>query len=217
MLHKYKFSFRQLRFSFASLFAIGIAAANLSIGQAPAFEVEPSQHVLHGLDFESVVVTHEIWTRLRGPAFFVLPDSEGERPNDYLVGYKIENPKPAKTQSIQLSDGATAELGNSAFVILPAQRITTGPPAEIPDDLGFFVAYEAEVSGSAETTHVAVASSLRHHDEELPVVNENRALLLSSKSMAADNSEAVTIIDHFGLNQLKLGSVIMTVESAELE
>ena len=198
----------------------GRAAATM-----PVREATPSQNISHGLDFQTALDTGPIWTRLRGPRFYISSTTNTPRRDDHLVAYEVVNGKLPKKTSLSISlagqpDQALAvELGTSAFVLLPAKRVTNGPPPEVPKDLAMFVVYEGAVEGHPEVSHVGLPAGLQHHDETVPAVNESRLLLIQSLEEGSsddDSADQATVIDHFGLNALDLGDRVKIAAEATL-
>ena len=172
-------------------------------------------------------------TFLKGPRLFSHTVGLGEKavpePDAYLNWYKIEKPvaEPRRVLSVRApmrgNDVQQITIENAAFLLSPSQRVTSGPPSQIPAGLNPFKAYKI-VSGPKEERKVKVTGGFGpgdrvlmkatflcvpveqwHHDANFPVKNP-KACLLVYETLPHQCSVSITTLDLFGLNGLKANS-----------
>ncbi|MEL6106457.1 MAG: hypothetical protein AAFU85_10485 [Planctomycetota bacterium] len=184
-------------------------------GQHIALEVESSNNpVFHGLEIQATGDTERRWVNLRGPAFVSIPMKESPEPA-FLTWYTIRKPKSETPKRIKLRDAYsgdrefTVSTSAPAFFLMPAQRLGDGPPAEVPESLNHFIAFEIadpESLALPEPTpgrprYICLPAEEWHHEEHFPV-KDSTACLMVYEAPEADDSPRVSVIDQFGLNKL---------------
>ena len=114
-------------------------------------------------------------------------------------------------------------IEKSVFLLSPAQRITSGPPGQIPAGLNYFRAYKI-VDGSkirqkvkltgafGPAERVAIKAALLcvpveewHHDEHFPI-KDPQACAVVYKLLPEKCDVTVTTLDLFGMNKLEATS-----------
>jgi hypothetical protein len=118
------------------------------------------------------------------------------------------------------ADSTDLTIESSAYLLSPAQRITTGAPSPIPDGLDYYKAYKiidaAALNQTVELTD-ATGSTKRKlgkplllcvptkewHHEEFFDASHGRACLVVYELDERENQQKFSTIDQFGLNQLQ--------------
>ncbi len=198
----------------------------------PCFEfvkVQPERVIKHAVDFQGPFDENAVTTPLRGPYLFGHPvhiDSQPPAVADaFLNVYEIHNPPPAERRILSLRDpepDAVARqitIGQAAYVLLPTQQITTGPPSPLDESLSRFKAYrilqekparkELRVQGSYGKTEImwgepawlCVPVEEWHHAEHFPVKDARHWMVIYAVS-PQPHSQAVNTIDSFGMHSL---------------
>lgn len=220
-------------FRFGFLVAVTVCAAPVQAHTPVEFlevlQGEPSNLIEHGAELKGFFDQQKVATELEGPYHFSLAvgcmGREVQKEKAYLAWYKIVDVKkeaPRKVAVLDLIRGAESTpvtILSAEYFLSPAQRITTGPPSEIPDGLDHYKAYRildapsreldvklAESAGPAKRTvgkplFLCVAAEEWHHDEYFPV-SHRRACFVVNELDPQDHSKQISLIDQFGLNQL---------------
>jgi hypothetical protein len=202
-------------------------------GPADFFEVvavTPSHVINHDVELKGPFDHDATETLLTGPQLFSHAVGFGENPvqekGAYFNWYKIEKPssKPRRKVSVRdtLGGNKTRQftIRNAAFLLSPAQRVTTGPPSQIPVGLDHFKAYEivngprlshkVKLTGAfgpgdritTEAAFLCVPVAQWHHDERSPI-KDSQACMLVYDLRPQKCNVSVTTIDQFGLNTLE--------------
>jgi hypothetical protein len=193
--------------------------------------VKPSRLIDHEVDVKGPFDDAAIETFLIGPQFFSQAVSVGEKTGDageaYLNWYQIAKPTAEPRRTLRVRDALRAEaahsitIGDSAFLLSPAKRVSSGPPKGIPEGLGYFKVYTI-VDGTAtrqtirikgaygegerklsKPTLLALPVAHWHHDEHTPAKDPEACLLVYELEHAKCEAN-VTTIDQFGLNTLRV-------------
>ena len=117
----------------------------------------------------------------------------------------------------------TVTVENSAYLLSPAQRLSSGPPSQIPDGLGYLKLYRIvnalenrqmiqlrQAFGPEERTltkpaFLGLPAAHSHHDERTPAKRLDTCVLIYELEPASCEA-SVTTIDQFGLNTLRISS-----------
>ncbi|WP_182868419.1 DUF7450 family protein [Rhodopirellula sp. JC639] len=199
---------------------VALAMVPRSVAESPhdVVSVKASNPVLHGLEVKTELDEKRRWINFRGPKLYSSPrdmdQADNGRPS-YLNWYSIRKPDPESGKTIQLRDvysgsqSFSVRLGQPVFYLIPAQTVADGPPAEVPESLGHFIAFEIiDVDSLAlpeptpgKPALVCVPAEEWHHEEHVPIKSASSYLMVYAvEASAVDGS--VTTIDSFGLNQL---------------
>lgn len=216
------------------ILASAVAAVDVSpyppveLGALEVLAVSPGRRIDHDVELKGALDTEKIETVLTGPEAFAHAvgddKAEGRIPQLAFNWYKIVRPvkQPVRELTIRDAEGKeqTIRIGDAAYLLSPAQRITTGAPDPLPAGLNNFRAYEVEQGpelnrhvqlrgtlGSGERTIIKVAYICLpveqwHHDDQVPVTNRRSCLLVYALN-PEDHHDEVTTLDQFGLNGLK--------------
>ena len=148
-----------------------------------------------------------------------------QEPRAYLNWYEIAQPpkEPRRTvvvrDPLRGNDAHSITIGSSAFLLSPAQRITTGSPSPIPGGLNYFKAYRildaplvrqmVKLMGSlgpedrtaTRAILLCVPIEQWHHDEHVRV-KDSQDCLIVYELLPQKHSLSISTIDQFGLNEL---------------
>ena len=140
--------------SCAVLFCALIFVSPVASGRTPGdfFEVlavTPSRVIDHHVDLQGPFDDAVTETLLTGPQLFShavgLGEDAARHQNAYLNWYKITRPTPEQQRVLSVRDPLHGNdvhqltIENAAFLLSPAQRITSGPPSKLPDRLNYFI------------------------------------------------------------------------------
>ena len=152
-----------------------------------------------------------------------------QEPRAYLNWYEIAQPPIEPTRTVDVrdplrgKDAHSITIGSSAFLLSPAQRITTGSPSPIPDGLNYFKAYRIldaplvsktvklnGTFGPADRTAtrailLCVPIEQWHHDEHFRV-KDSEICLIVYELLPQTHGVSITTLDQFGLNTLDVDS-----------
>ncbi len=196
--------------------------------------VTPSQVIDHEVEAKGPFDNDKIETFLTGPQLFShavgFEGKPAPKPQAYLNWYKITKPTNQPRQTISVRDALRGDeayeitIQSAAYLLSAAQRITSGAPAPIPDDLGYFEAYEI-VDGPQINRKVALTGTFGpgasmanravllcvpieqwHHDEHVTVKNASECLLIY-ELLPEQHTLTVATIDQFGLNKLETETI----------
>lgn len=191
--------------------------------------VTPSRVIKHEVQSKSPFDNDVIETVLTGPQFFShavgFKHEAIQEPRAYLNWYEIAQPpkEPRRTvvvrDPLRGKDAHSITIGSSAFLLSPAQRITTGSPSPIPDGLNYFRAYRildaplvsktVKLNGTlgpedrtaTRAILLCVPIEQWHHDEHFRV-KDSQDCLIVYELLPQKHSVSITTIDQFGLNKL---------------
>ncbi len=212
------------------LTAGGIAAAHTPVEFLEVVSGEPSIPIEHAVDLKSEFDEKKETTLLSGPHHFAYAVGCMGRPvkeiKAYLTWYKILDPKREPQRKVEVLDFArgadhtSLTIESAEYLLSPAQRITSGPPSDIPDGLDHYIAYRIIDAPSLELTvelsdsyaaakrklgkplFLCVAAQEWHHDEFFEA-SHRRACLVVYQLNEQDQQKQFSTIDQFGLNQLR--------------
>ena len=190
---------------------------------------KPLTSIEHPIEVKSVLDQERATIDLLGPHHFSLSAGcLGRSPKAekaFLAWYKIENPKPMTSRKVKVLDLVRGmktepfEITTAEYFLTPAQRITTGPPSEVPVGLDHYKAYrivdapalelEVEIKGSVgdgkrtvgRPVLLCVPAEEWHHAEYFPATHPSGCFVVYELD-ASELSEQYSFIDQFGLNQL---------------
>ncbi|QEG02067.1 hypothetical protein Mal15_61500 [Stieleria maiorica] len=203
---------------------IALASVPQTVAESPhdVVSVAASNPVLHGLEVKTELDEKRRWINFRGPKLYSSPRDKSQaddaRPS-YLNWYSIRKPDSEAVKTIQLRDTYSGSqsfgvrLGQPAFYLIPAQTVADGPPAEVPESLDHFIAFEiVDVDSLAlpeptpgKPAFVCVPAEEWHHEEHVPIKSASSFLMVYAVEASSVDGR-VTTIDSFGLNQLTVTS-----------
>ena len=214
-----------------SLLAVASAATPLNSFEVVA--VTPSRVIKHEVDLKGPFDDNAFENLLTGPRRFShavgFEQKAVQERKSCLNWYQILEPSTEPRRTLTVRDALRANgayqitIGRSAFLLSPAQRLTTGSPSPIPDTLNYFKAYEildapsinqkVKLSGTfgpAERTatkavFLCVPVEEWHHDEHFPVKNSQDYLVVY-ELLPHKHTAKIATIDQFGLNELEARS-----------
>lgn len=206
--------------------------------------VKPSREIKHEVNLKDQFDKQVVETYLAGPTLFSHAVGVGEKaakqPATYLNWYTITRPTTASTRvlsvrdSLRGGDAYNITINEPAFLLSPAQRITTGEPSDIPETLNYFKAFviadgdqtkrEVKLNGAMgrekrivlRAAYFCVPVEHWHHDEHSPIKTVDRCLVIY-ELQPEDCKSTITTLDHFGLNKLEAGSSSWLCIPARLE
>ena len=190
----------------------------------------PSNLIEHDIELKSVLDTQRMVTELAGPYHFSLAVScmgrDVKTPKAYLSWYKIVDPKSEASRKILVvdlvrgDDKTALTIESAEYFLSPAQRITAGPPSAIPHGLDHYKAYRIVGAASRELDvelgksdgptkrrvgkplFVCVPAEEWHHDDHFPA-SHPQACFVVYELDPQDHSGQISLIDQFGLNQIR--------------
>ena len=193
----------------------------------------PSRVINHEVELKGQFDDDVTETLLTGPQMFSHSVGCGEKPvrsqNAYLNWYKITEPTSEPQRILSVRDALRGNeahqitIEDSAFLLSPAQRITTGPPSELPDGLNHLKAYKivkgpqlsekVELTGAfgpkdrtaVKAAFFCVPVEQWHHHDRFPIKDSQRCMLVY-ELLPQEHTSSVTTIDQFGLNNLEVRS-----------
>jgi hypothetical protein len=203
-----------------------------------AYAVEPKTPFEHGMVAKSEFETKQRNSEIVGPKFFSEQAKSASEKAAYFNWYAIENAQAALKNAVSVTDSVVAKgdltikLGEEAFLVTPAERISSGSPPPSEDWSQFMKAYKVEscsmgdkplatISDSVEIdtlagklsvrglqlAYVAVPCEWWHHDEYRKVASSSDRVLIYEIKDASKVAQTVTTIDEFcGLNSLRLSA-----------
>jgi hypothetical protein len=221
----------------ASLITLTVNAAPVRAHSPVEFlevvQGEPSNLIEHGVELQSFFDEQRVTTELEGPYYFSLSvggmGREVKKEKAYLAWYKIVGSKPEETRKVSVldlvrgGDIAPMTIESAEYFLSPAQRITSGPPSEIPEGLDHYKAYRiadapsheldlqlGESSGAKKRTvgkarFLCVATDEWHHDEHFPASHRQAGFVVYELD-PQEHSQQIGMIDQFGLNQISTNS-----------
>ena len=213
----------------AVVFSFGTAYAHSPVEFLEVLQGKPSNLIEHGVEIKSVLDDKKATAKLVGPDHFAIAVGCLKRPvkkeKAYLVWYKIAKPKKESSRKVTVIDllrGADVPpltIGAAEYFLSPAQRITTGPPSEVPHGLDHYKAYRildapflnldvtlTESAGPAKRRvgkplFLCVAAEEWHHEEHFKASHRRDCFVVYELDLR-DHAEKFSLIDQFGLNQV---------------
>lgn len=214
----------------ALVFLDTIASADAPSHCFEVLTVNASRVIKHEVDLKGPFDQDRVERLLVGPELFsheIGFDNVGlQQAKAYLNWFKIAKPakEPKRIVTIRdaLQTNGTRQLTIKALVYLlsPAQRLTSGSPSPIPDNLNHFLAYEIadapetkqqlklggafgpENRTSIRAVFLCVPAEQWHHDEHAKIKNAKRCLVVY-ELFPQKHATTVNTIDQFGLNKLE--------------
>ncbi len=195
--------------------------------------VKPSNLIEHEVELKGKFDDEKKEIFLVGPQFFSravgLQEKSAKNESTFFNWYRISPPTQRPKQIVSITDPLQRKnvqrlnIQKSAYLLMPAQTLSSGSPSEVPEGLGCFEAFEV-LNGpkmrksvslkSTEGTKPRIVTKLAyicfpaeqwHHHEHFPVTNREACLLVYElESQELDLN--VTTIDQFGLNKLSVNS-----------
>jgi hypothetical protein len=219
---------------------VGLMAAGSTCvsGQSPGefFEVvavTPSRLITHEIELKDQFDEQVVEADLEGPKLFShavgVGDKSARQPATYLNWYAITRPTTASTRplsvrdSLRGGDAYNIAINKPAFLLSPAQRVTTGAPSDIPETLNYFKAYvitngeqtkrEVTLNGAfgpekrtvLKAAYFCVPAERWHHDERSPIKSAEHCMVIYELK-PEEYKDAITTLDQFGLNKLEATS-----------
>jgi hypothetical protein len=210
-----------------------VASARTPLDFLEVVAVTPSRVIEHEVDLKGPFDNDSVETFLEGPKLF--SHAVGFRgkavrdPTTFLNWYRIAKPAAESQRVLSVRDSMRGKhayritIEKSVFLLSPAQRITSGPPAQIPAGLNYFKAYKiidgskirqkvelANAFGPVE--RVATQASLLcvpaekwHHDEHFPIKNP-QACMVVYELLPGKCEMKLTTLDLFGMNKMEARS-----------
>ena len=217
-----------------------IAGITASSGKAaePAeyfevMKVAPREKIDHRVRISVPFKGDMLPVRLRGPVYFSQPlvspassEKPPRKPPAILNWYTVQEPALQIDRTLLLADFLSdrpyrVKLAEPMYLLSPAQKVTTGDPAAIPQDLNYFLAYRIEQSDQPVDAYknlvierpperkllspylVCLPIEERHHFDHFPVKAKG-VLLVVYKATPHSHEENVSTLDQFGFNRLKM-------------
>ncbi|MDG2222352.1 MAG: hypothetical protein P8L85_13305 [Rubripirellula sp.] len=205
------------------------AQAHTPVEFLEVVEGKPSNLIEHGIELKGIFDDEKSMTNLKGPYRFSAAvgclGRKAEKQKAYLAWYKIVAPKQERQRKVACvdlirgADSTPLTIGSAEFFVSPAQRITTGAPTDIPSGLDHFKAYRIIDAPSREMdvtltesmgppkrrigkpAYLCIASEEWHHDEFFPATHRRTGFVVYELE-PQQQSEKITLIDQFGLNQV---------------
>ena len=195
--------------------------------------VEPSNVIVHDVYLKGRFDEKAIETFINGPRMFSQAVGFGEpaaaNRNAYLNWYRITRPITEPRRILQVRDSLHGDevhklaIENAAFLLSPAQKVSSGPPSEVAGRLSYFKAYDV-LNGRPLNRDIELTQTLGrgnrsvlqpvffcvpveewHHHDHFPIKNlENCMVVYELKPSKQEGN--ITTIDQFGLNRLKTDS-----------
>ncbi len=194
---------------------------------------EPANLIEHRVELQSLIDDQRVKTDLEGPYYFSLAvggmGREVKKEKAYLAWYKIVGAKFEETRKVSVldlvqgADKAPMTIESAEYFLSPAQRITSGPPSEIPEGLDHYKAYRVVDAPSREldvqlsessarekrivgkARFLCVATDEWHHDEHFPASHRQAGFVVYELD-PQEHSQQIGMIDQFGLNQIRAKS-----------
>jgi hypothetical protein len=204
-------------------------------------QVEPRRVIDHDVELKGPLDESRRQTLLSGPRYFAQSvadtTSEAPEPRAYLNWYTIKDGS-RESGTLRIRDSLRGEqsypvtIAEAAFLLSPAQRISSGPPSPLPEGLNYMIAYRvvdappadppATSPGGPRASRVAGRPAYLclpveewHHDEHFPVQDARTCLIVYETEPQAAESR-ISTIDQFGLNELTATSRAWSCVSAEV-
>ena len=209
------------------------AADRTPVDYLEVFTVTPSRQIDHDVEVKGPFNANAVETLLSGPKLFSQAVDVGEKAvefkDTYLSWYEITEPKTQPRRVLTVRDAWRGEdayqitIRNSAYLLSPAQKITSGPPSPLHSGLGLFQAYEivgnsqegrqVRLTGNSTSESRTVGRAVYfcvpveqwHHDEHFAVENGNNCLLVYELK-SQEYKSTMSTLDQFGLNKLETSS-----------
>ncbi|MEM8736388.1 MAG: hypothetical protein AAGG44_19320, partial [Planctomycetota bacterium] len=189
--------------------------------------VEPGESLTHSFKTKSSLDEKLRRTTIKGPVGFSHPvdGQKVDRPaylNWYQISYGGGDSEHNLTLGLPQQDRLIqAKVGPAEFFLTPAQRITSGPPSDVPESLGLFKAYrvielqgwktrEAKLAGTfsgvnsvslSDAVYICLPAEESHHDEVIEI-QDPTACWIVFKTDKSTTKTKVTSIDQLGMQNL---------------
>lgn len=232
----------------ASLFVIlslNQAVAHTPVEFLEVLKVDPANSIEHAVDLQGVYDLRKVSSNLVGPEYFALAvgcfDRAAKKTKAYQQWYRIADPMPEPQRTVTVldlvrgSENMTLSIGTAEYFLSPAQRITSGQPAPVPQGLDQYKAYRVvdPVSLASEIRmddgtqqrkrqlsiplFVCVPVEEWHHDDYFASSHPRACFVVYQLDPQSDDRKIHTL-DQFGLNQLQVSkSEWLTVHGTLLE
>ena len=189
---------------------------------------QPSNLIEHAVDLKSDYDAWKLYSDLEGPHYVSIAVGcmgRKARRSAYLTWYRITNARPSERRQVDVTDlvrGADSRpltIESAEYLLSPAQRITSGPPDDIPDGLDHYKAYrivdaepiqlDVTLSGAVGPANrrlgtplfLCVAAEEWHHDELFPASHRRDGFVVYEMEDAVLDASSITLMDQFGLNR----------------
>ena len=198
-------------------------------------KVKPRDKIDHRVQISDPFNKNLISVRLRGPLYWSRPIGNAlhsvrtnRNPPAIMSWYTVHQADLQADRTLLLADRLSArpykvKLAEPMYLLSPAQRVTTGDPAAIPQDLNYFLAYRIKQGGRpvGEFKKLVIANvpkrellspyfvclpvEERHHFDHFPVKAKDQ-LLVVYKATPRSLKGNVSILDQFGVNVMEMQS-----------
>ena len=219
-----------------------MAAIKPTLGHNPVdylevFDVAAGVPIEHDVELECEDILARKSLSLRGPVRFSgsigCMKKAGPKDRAFICWYKVErDPQPAEQRKIKtldfLRNGKNLELkieSEPSFLLSPAQYLSAGEPAPVPEGLDHYLAFkvteEASIGKSVQLTgrlngektsqrqvgkaaYICLPTSEWHHDEHFEVSHRLTCFVAYEldRSVKDGTNQKLSTLDQFGLNQL---------------
>lgn len=214
-------------------------------------KVQPGNAIEHGLELQDRFDAARVMTDLRGPRFHAVGcnavDSKASPSVAFLTGYEVAmEPRNAELTALDVMDtvrGAVeteiqVDIANPQLVFLPAQRLGSGTPKEVPHGLDHYKAYSIESPKSVSETisiqadgatsqwqllrplYLCIATKKWHHGDFDDATHPSACFVIyeasSTVKAASQGQAAVATLDELGLNRLETVSTTWVAARAAL-
>ena len=196
-------------------------------------KVTPREKIDHRVRISDPFKENLFPVRLRGPLYFSQPISSPassekppRKPPAILNWYTVQESALESGRTLLLTDLLSArpyrvKLAEPRYLLSPAQKVTTGNPAAIPQGLNYFLAYRIEESDQPldEFKNRVIGKSPRrkllspyliclpveerHHFDRFPVKAKG-VLLVVYKATPRSQEGNISTLDQFGVNRLEM-------------
>ena len=190
----------------------------------------PATMIEHDVELKSSIDDSRHKIELAGPTHFsnavgcMNRSAKGQKA--HLTWYKIANSVEGRTREVSVvdlvngSNSIPLKVGRAEYFLSPAQRITTGPPAEVPDGLDRYTAYKilnpkmtnldvvlSESIGPAKRNvrnpvFLCIATEEWHHEQHFDATHA-RDCFIAYELGKTKYVGTVNSMDQFGLHQMK--------------
>ncbi len=205
--------------------------------------VTPSNVIEHEVELKGKFDDEKTEIFLEGPQMFSqavgLPDKSVQNENIFFNWYKISRPAQKLNQIVSVTDPfreknkIQLDIQDSAFLLSPSQKVSSGSPGEVPEGMGCFQAFEIR-NGTGTRMSISLSHAVGpqrrimiklayicfpaeqwHHHEHFPVKNWEECLLVYQLE-PLEIDRTITTIDQFGLNKLSVKSTNLLCVPAKL-
>lgn len=220
-----------------------IARVATPIESFEVMTVTPGRVIKHEVELKGPFDDDVVERFLVGPQLFShavgVAKNAIEQPKAYLNWYRITKPTDELKRVLSVRDTLRGNdthqitIDQPAYLLSPAQRLTSGSPSAIPDTLNYFMAYTinpapeikqkvklagtfgAEDRTATKAVFLCVPVQHWHHHEHSPIKTARRCLVVY-ELLPQKHDITVTTIDQFGLNNLEAQSSDWLAVDAEM-